>query len=378
MKRLFGAILLVCFACATTLPLAAQERDRGGFGGRGGGDRGGFGGRGGRDRGGRGGEGGPFGGRGGGLEGRGGGPGGPGGGPGGRGGFGGPGGGPGGRGGFGGPGGGPSGRGGFGGPGGRPQMDANGDGRLDQNEISQMSEGLRSMLQSRGIQIRPGVSVEEFRSRMREQMGRGGDGGEFRLLFDRGQESANNRSEYSPAAPFRPRTKERVTVDLPPKYSELDSDFDGQIGLYEWLIAKRESIDQFDQIDVNTDGILTPRELQTFDEVTSAAEPKITSWKRERVTIVGGSGSSSGTGSSSSSGSSDGKMSKEQKQQHESNARRYFGFMDRDRDGKIGESEWASSRRIRPMFENAGIKIEPMSADEFAKKYVKAVEKSGR
>ena len=69
-------------------------------------------------------------------------------------------------------------------------------------------------------------------------------------------------------------------------------------------------------------------------------------------------------------------MSKEERQQQEELGKRYFGMMDRDRDGKIGEEEWASSRRLKPMFENAGIKIEPMSVDEFAKKYVKALEKS--
>ena len=33
-----------------------------------------------------------------------------------------------------------------------------------------------------------------------------------------------------------------MTVDLPPKYSELDIDYDGQIGLYEWITARRESL----------------------------------------------------------------------------------------------------------------------------------------
>ena len=84
---------------------------------------------------------------------------------------------------------------------------------------------------------------------------------------------------------------------LPPKYSELDIDYDGQIGLYEWITARRESLSQFDEMDMNFDGILTPSELLVYDEVMASGEPKVTSYKRERVTIVGGGRSTRSTGS---------------------------------------------------------------------------------
>ena len=233
------------------------------------------------------------------------------------------------------------------------------------------------MMESRGIKIQPGTSVDDFRNNMMQQ---------FQQMREQGgqpgsqeQQSQSNREEYSPVAPFRPRTKDRMTVDLPPKYSELDIDYDGQIGLYEWIAARRESMDQFDSIDVNYDGVLTPAELKYFDEITESGTPQVAVAKPQRLTIIGGNAGSSGKdrdklGSDGSSKS--GKMSKEQREQQESVGKRYFGMMDRDRDGRIGEEEWASSRRLRPMFEAAGIKIEPMSEDEFAKKYVKALEKS--
>ena len=266
-----------------------------------------------------------------------------------------------------------------GGPGGRfgSMMDPNGDGRIDQDEINKMPEGFRSMMESRGIRIQPGTSVEDFRNNMMQQFQQMREqGGGFQSPED---ESQTNRSNYSPASPFRPRTKERITVDLPEKYSELDLDFDGQIGLYEWITTRRESIDEFDDMDENQDGVLTPVELKLFDEVAAGGTAQVVSIKKERLTIIGGSGSSSGSNRDkrdSDGSSKGGKLSKEERQQQEELGKRYFGMMDRDRDGKIGEEEWASSRRLKPMFENAGIKIEPMSVDEFAKKYVKALEKS--
>ena len=173
----------------------------------------------------------------------------------------------------------------------RMRLDANEDGVIDKEEIKNMPEQMRSFLESRGIKIKPGASVDEFRNQMREQMGRG-PGGD--TSSQRDGSKAGNRGVSDPNAPFRPRTKERVTVDLPPKYSELDTDFDGQIGLYEWVISKRESLDQFDAIDVNIDGYLTPAELMTFDELTANGEAQMTSYKRERITIVGSGASATG------------------------------------------------------------------------------------
>ncbi len=268
-----------------------------------------------------------------------------------------------------------------GGPGGRlgSMMDPNGDGRIDQNEISKMPEGFRSMMEARGIKIEPGTSVEDFRNNMMQQFQQmREEGGGFRPPGSQPQdESQVNRSEYSPASPFRPRSKERITVDLPPKYSELDIDYDGQIGLYEWITARRESIDQFDDIDENVDGILTPLELKLFEETSAGGTPEVVSVKRDRLTIIGGQGAASGRDNGKSPGSSKGgKMSKEEREQQESVGKRYFGMMDRDKDGKVSEEEWSVSRRLKPMFESAGIKVESMSEDQFAKNYVKALEKS--
>jgi hypothetical protein len=288
------------------------------------------------------------------------------------------------RGGFGGgtPGGGDRSRGGFGGGppgggdrGGRPTLDGNGDGRIDQNEINQMSDQMKQLMQSRGITIRPGMSMDDFRNNMREQFSRGGEGGRG------GDSQARSRGQNGVLSPFRPRTKERMTVDLPPKYSELDIDYDGQIGLYEWITARRESLSQFDQMDMNFDGVLTPSELLVYDEVIASGEPKVVSYKRERVTIVGGGGSSRSSGSAAirmGGGEKGSKPSAEEVQKHEATAKRYFAAMDKNKDGMIAEDEWAQSRRLKPFFEKAGIKIRTMSESDFAGKYAKAMKSIGK
>ncbi|MEZ6129791.1 MAG: hypothetical protein R3C59_13995 [Planctomycetaceae bacterium] len=360
MKPTFSLLLVALVTVAFVPELQAQRGERGDSGGRGGfgggGDRGGFGG----------------GGFGGGT---------PGGGFSGRGGFGGgpPGGGFSGRGGFGGgpPGGGFTGRGGFGGGppgGGPPTMDANGNGRIDQDEINRMPEGFRQMLESRGMKLVPGQTVDEFRNNMREQFTRMREEGvsPFGPPGSNQAGSNGNRSPYAPPAPFRPRTREPLTKPLPEKYTELDTDTDGQVALYEWLQLRRDELDQFDLMDANKDGFLTPNELHEFDEATARSEPVVVSYKRERVTIVGGSASASGSSASGSLSRKDSKSDrKSEKNEHEERAKTYFSYMDRNKNGMIDLDEWEASRRLRPTFEQAGVKIEPMSVDQFSKVYAK-------
>jgi RNA polymerase sigma factor (sigma-70 family) len=66
-------------------------------------------------------------------------------------------------------------------------------------------------------------------------------------------------------------TRERVrslenevrTLKLPAWFAQLDSDRDGQVGLYEWKAAGR-SIDEFLKMDKNSDGFLTVEEVLAY------------------------------------------------------------------------------------------------------------------
>lgn len=366
MKKLLACLIVTAVVAAIPQDASAQRGSRGGGPGGGGdrGERGGGGDRGGAP-GGRGGFGGAPGGGGGGDRG-------------GRGGFGGAPGGGGDRGGA------PGGRGGFGGPpgGGRPTMDANGDGRLDANEIQNMPEGLRSMMESRGIKMEPGVSVDDFRNKLRESFEQARAAGEdpFRRPDDG---SAANRSPYSPPQAFRPRERERLTQSLPEDYSELDIDFDGQIALYEWMKTRRQELDGFDARDSNGDGMLTPSELHSFAEISEQSEPQVVSYTRERLTIVGGGRTSAGSSSSSKSSKGSKReekaLSKEEKAKHEERGQFFVKYIDKNGDGKIDMQEWESNGKAKSFMEGAGQKVQPMSTSEFVKRYVKIqAEKGGR
>src|SRR5262249_15447941 len=65
---------------------------------------------------------------------------------------------------------------------------------------------------------------------------------------------------------------------LPDWFAKLDTDKDGQIGLYEWLAAKKP-IDEFKDMDRNGDGFLTPEEVLFYlygdtDPAVIAAAPQ--------------------------------------------------------------------------------------------------------
>jgi hypothetical protein len=72
----------------------------------------------------------------------------------------------------------------------------------------------------------------------------------------------------------------KLPPGLPAWFAELDTDKDGQIGLYEWLAAKK-SLAEFKAMDRNQDGFLTPDEVFYYlygdtDPTSASAEPRNT------------------------------------------------------------------------------------------------------
>jgi Ca2+-binding EF-hand superfamily protein len=145
------------------------------------------------------------------------------------------------------------------------RADTNGDGLLQVNE---MSERLRPVWEKFDTNRDGAIDLNEFKSYMRS-------------VFQ--ENSSNTPAAQPPAAqpqgPLVPDSgsasaeddDRRPTVyragklpkDIPAWFEQLDTDKDGQVGLYEWVNADR-SIDEFRAMDRNEDGFLTIDEVMAY------------------------------------------------------------------------------------------------------------------
>jgi Ca2+-binding EF-hand superfamily protein len=170
----------------------------------------------------------------------------------------------------------------------------------------------------------------------------------------------------------------RVTVELQSSYASVDTDGDGQIGLYEWKKAKRP-LAQFTQIDANSDGFLTPRELQhaaSLPLMATSSSPAAAPSSSPSATAPLAAGAPTATASTPPASPPKAYVSTlsedDRTKADEAAAKSVFSILDKNRDGKVSSDEMAVSRQMRPLFEQAGINFnEPMPADQFVSNYVR-------
>ncbi len=317
------------------------------------------------------------------------------------------------------------------------QNDKNGDGRLDSNEINS-NPFLPRMLERSGLDTSRGISERDFSDAMddarrnfernggtrqfgggdrgsggdrgggREQGGRrGGEEGddEDRQDRQRGNRSRDQRSggqdgnqdgenDEEDRRTTDRKSRPRVTIDLQEDLLPGDSDGDGQLAFYEWRRWEGKSLSEFNALDTNGDGYVTPREVAllrgpTPDEIaaTAAAADARTDDRDSRTRRSDGSRDGNAEQEDEdqrgdrddrrrADDDSDGDQERESDGEEDdgqlaADAERYFGLMDKDRDGSIAPDEW-EGRRIRSMFEDDGIDLDsPVSQQEFIRNYVR-------
>ena len=255
-------------------------------------------------------------------------------------------------------------------------MDSNGNGKIDQEEIDRMPSFVRDMMRSRGQELTVGMSLDEIRNNM--QQGFNGQNGN-------GDPNNPRDANATPVlTPYKMKPRKPLTVSLPPAYSEVDSDFDGQLGLYEWMMTRRADLDQFDTMDTDHDGYLIPEELQAAEaEVNSASDNAVASVQRKKLTIIGAPPAASRNDRDRNRGNGDGNNDNGFNRGGRGGggeaamAPQYFSRLDSDQNGTVDANEWQQIQRVRGMFEQAGIPVTDMNLDQFTQNMSKLSGSSG-
>ncbi len=159
------------------------------------------------------------------------------------------------------------------------QLDQNGDGLLNYDE---MSEALRSERDKWDTNKDGFIDLKEYRAfaeaRMKVERGAAGRGwDQFPAVVIADPAPAEDEGKRPVAYRVGKLPKE-----LPAWFSQLDTDRDAQIGLYEWRSSAR-SIEEFEKIDHNGDGFLTVDEVLRYTRMNSGATQTAGAESQENV-----------------------------------------------------------------------------------------------
>jgi hypothetical protein len=200
----------------------------------------------------------------------------------------------------------------------------------------------------------------------------GGQGGNWQDGNGGDRSQGDSRGASTAKVDRKPRP--RYTVDLPELFDSVDSDQDGQVGLYEWRKSKRGLAD-FRKIDGDNDGFLTPAELVRANSIPAANASNIAA--ATPAAPAGDAPPGTGDGSerrgesTSVAAAPPPVIEVDASTPLAKEAKRMFILLDADRDDSVSESEWRRGVTLRPLFEKFGADLkQPMDSTTFVSHYV--------
>jgi hypothetical protein len=175
------------------------------------------------------------------------------------------------------------------------ESDANRDGKLSPDEVSDRSP-LKASFKESDTNGDGYIDLAEYKAYIAVRIG--GEGadpsqGSYGSYagngnYGRDRDLRNDKKEELPVA----IRFGKLPAGLPSWWDTLDTDRDGQVGLYEWRVDGRE-VKEFQRMDLDGDGLLSPQEWLRFNTL-SAEQAKAIAAEEE----IGGSSGSSGAKSS--------------------------------------------------------------------------------
>jgi hypothetical protein len=190
-------------------------------------------------------------------------------------------------------------------------------------------------------------------------------------MREESRRDGDDRSRSSSSSVYTPAPKPRVTKDLPSSFTDRDFDHDGQIGLYEWREWDRTRVEEFFFFDRNGDGYLTPGELASAEGTSGGDDGS-----RNRSDSTRERRSEPVAQAPPSPSSNAPVAALDESDPNVSQGRKYFALLDVNKDGKASTDELGKLKKLRPMFESAGVRLDQeMSADQFVANYAKAATK---
>lgn len=250
-------------------------------------------------------------------------------------------------------------------------LDVNLDSQLDATELGELPDEMIETLQQHGLPDEFPITREAFVAAgvaSGAAMPEGDSSSDAESAEEKRDPSPDGAKVTTPSAGTSvvgvQRTihrKSHFVPDLPAQFTTLDKNGDGQVALYEW---DRKKYTEFRKLDLNGDGFLTPAELLPKGSLKSLYDRTLA----RSSTVSSLATATSGTPATATSGD-----------ETDREARNTFSQMDENKDGAVDEADWGRSRRIRPWFESAGIKVSlPLNVETFVSHYRRARESSGR